>query len=223
LLLLIEIPVLAPALRSRFAAFGMPHGLAWFASVSTSVLLMFAETVAAVGWFNAHERALITRRYVAVAGWTLMVLCIIGVPMSLQISQLLLIADIGTGGTLAQAFDSDPARIIKEVGLLFLFAGAPILLIFCGRYLETAKAEAVRSACHLMAVIRRASARNTEVKAHNDVANEYRIHQRTVQRGQQDGLFAELGPFEDQALALIRERHANVDDLLSKQFMIRRY
>jgi hypothetical protein len=206
-LLFLDAVVAAPALVDRFNHFGMPKEVAWLASIGASILLMFAEMVAAIAWFRAYERSLSSRRYYAVAGWTLIGTMIIAGPILLGVSQMLVVIEDGV---------DDPARLSKEIGLLLLLGGAHLLLIGSGRYLEAAKTESMLSLRQMRAKLAKQSAGRDEAAALNVLAHEFRVHLRSVKRGRQDGLSAELGPFEDQTLALIRERHANIDETIHR-------
>lgn len=208
LLLIVDGAVAAPALADRFASFGIPEIFAWLVAAGTSVLIMFAEMLVALAWFGSFLRSLDSRRYEAVIGWTVVAALIMAGPILLSASQLLIVT---------QGDFDDPARMTKEISILLLFSGAHCLLVSSGRYLEKAKREAADWLQRTKATFdRRRSNRKAEA-AHNELMAIYRAHLRSVQRGLQNGLIAQLGPFEDATRQLIAERDAAVDSNL-KQF-----
>ncbi len=210
-LVLTDAVVAAPALHDRFRAIGLSMEVAWIAAGALSLLLMLLETSAAIGWFHAYERSLTTRRYYALVAWTVLSICIVSVPVTLQLSQSLAIS--GVTDAEASGFgagEGDTPRLVKELGLVALFACAHIFFVVSGRYLEAAKTSAANWAHRSYTQIRLRSAERVQERGHSRVLSEYLGHRRSVVRSRQQQLNAEIGPLEDAAVALIRERHSSV-------------
>lgn len=205
-ILLTDCVIAIPPLEDRFESLGLPPGLAFAVAIATALLLMCMETLAALAWFRAYERSLQSRRYAALLGWTIISLVVVAGPVLMGLSQLYVVLD----GSL-----DDTPRLYKEVALVLLFGGAHLLLISSGRYLETSKHEALLWLRKTWAEIVRHFARRAEQKSHDLLSNAYRVHVRNATRAVKEGFEGiEIGPFEDAVLALIRERHATVDDTI---------
>lgn len=192
-----------PALVGRLGQFGLSPEAACALALALAVLVMCVEMLIALLLFRAYQRALTTRRYFGVAFWVLAGCLMVGVTLSLSYSQLMLV----TGGDL-----DDAARFAKEVALLTLLASAHVVILGSGRYLERAKLKAWEFCRIAWAKWRLWSASADEDKSHDRLAEEYRHHLMSVKTWKAAGFGdVELGPFEDRALALIRERHRAVD------------
>jgi hypothetical protein len=199
-LLFFDAAVAAPALADRFIQLGLSDALSGWAAVLASLLLMLLEMVTAIAVFRAYERSLVSGRYWAVFGWSVLALFIISVPIGLGLSQLWLV----TGGNFG-----DVGLFMKELVLVVLLSAAHVCLIWQGRNLEQAKTEAgywvVETWTRLMLYL----AEQKERKSCDALANEYRAHCRAVMIAKKAGLEADIGPFEDRVWALIRERHSD--------------
>ena len=205
-LLVFDFAAAGPALLHRFQMVDLPEELAWVAAFLVSVLLMFVELVLAISIFNATQRALITKQHGESIGLKLLAVGATTFTVLLGISQLIAMSPQET----------DWAILLKESALIVLLGLAHLLLIFRGRYMEPAKREIARLLEQSCLGRRERKASKEERKQLNAVADEYRVHLRSVGRARAMGLAAELGPFEDAALDLIRERHANVDEMIAK-------
>ncbi len=200
--------VAIPPLEDRFESLGLPPATAFLVAITTALLIMCMETLAALAWFRAYDRSLQSRRYVALVGWTLICIIVVSGPVLMGLSQLLLVMD-GSA--------DDSARLYKEIALVMLFGGAHLLLVSSGRYLESSKKAAVRWITAAVARFRKGRACRSEKKVHDLLSEAYRAHVRNATRAVKDGFEdVEVGPFEDPVLALIRVRHANVDETIRR-------